>query len=189
MKIGDIKTMMGQIAPVIREFTEATVKPVLDRMAAIEKTVAEFRVPRDGNDVDPKEVERLVSEKVAAIPVPKDGADGVGFDDLDVVHDGSRGFVFRFVKGDRVKEFAFSLPVVLDKGVYREGQEYEAGDGVTFGGSFWIAQQKTTGKPDSGADWRLAVKRGRDGKSLPPAPAGVAGPVSVGVPAKGARHG
>jgi hypothetical protein len=55
--------------------------------------------------------------------------------------------------------------VVIDRGVWREGQEYKAGDGVTWAGSYWIAQKDTSAKPDSGDGFRLAVKRGRDGKS------------------------
>jgi len=92
------------------------------------------------------------------------GQDGVGFDDLDVVHDGERGFTFRFVKGERVVEKQFSLPVVLDRGVYAGGKAYEPGDGVTFGGSFWIATEATDEQPGTGKGFRLAVKRGRDGK-------------------------
>lgn len=92
-----------------------------------------------------------------------DGMDGLGFDDLTVEHDGERGFVLRFVQGERAKEFRFELPVVLDRGVWREG-EYKAGDAVTWAGSLWIAQKDTDAKPDSGDGWRLSVKRGRDGK-------------------------
>ncbi len=114
----------------------------------------------------------------------RDGVDGLGFDDLNVVHDGARRFTFRFARGDQVKEFPFTLPVVLDKGVYKAGDEYEPGDGVTYGGSFWIAQDKTQDKPDSGKGWRLAVKRGRDGKSAPEAASGPKEPIRVGVPAK-----
>lgn len=55
-------------------------------------------------------------------------------------------------------------PAVLDRGVFREVSAYERGDGVTFGGSFWIAQKDAPeGKPGTSADWRLAVKKGRDG--------------------------
>jgi len=57
--------------------------------------------------------------------------------------------------------------VVLDRGVWRDG-EYQAGDGVTLGGSFWIAQRVTTDKPETSDAWRLAVKRGRDGKDGKP---------------------
>lgn len=45
----------------------------------------------------------------------------------------------------------------------RQGVKYLEGDGVTWGGSFWIAQKDTATKPDGG-EWRLAVKKGRDGK-------------------------
>ncbi len=57
--------------------------------------------------------------------------------------------------------------VVLDRGVYRPEQKYAKGDGVTFGGSFWIAQvDELDDKPGISEQWRLAVKRGRDGKGL-----------------------
>jgi integrin beta 3 len=94
----------------------------------------------------------------------RDGKDGLGFDDLDVEYDGTRTFTFRMVRGEREKAFSFTLPIVIDQGVWRE-QSYVKGDGVTWRGSFWIAQQDTTSKPDeASSDWRLAVKRGRDGK-------------------------
>jgi hypothetical protein len=92
------------------------------------------------------------------------GLDGFGFDDLSFDHDGERGFVLRFVKGERTKEFAFEVPAVIDRGVYRDGAVYKTGDGVTWAGSYWIAQKETSAKPDSGDGFRLAVKRGRDGK-------------------------
>lgn len=57
-----------------------------------------------------------------------------------------------------------SWPLVLDRGVYKTGSAYRPGDGVTWGGSFWIAQKDTTDKPGTSAGWRLAVKAGRDAK-------------------------
>lgn len=96
----------------------------------------------------------------------RDGVDALGFDDLTVEHDGERGFTLKFVSGERVKEFAFSLPVVIDAGYFREGEAYEKGDGVTFGGSYWIAQTLARTKPEVGnPEWRLAVKKGRDAKT------------------------
>jgi collagen type III alpha len=90
----------------------------------------------------------------------KDGRDGLGFDDIDL-HETEEGVFLRFACGDQTK--AFRLPIVVDRGVWREGQ-YRKGDGVTWAGSFWIAQEDTTEKPDTGKGWRLAVKKGRDGK-------------------------
>lgn len=92
------------------------------------------------------------------------GKDGLGFDDMteELAEDG-RTLVRRYVRGDEVKEFRHTLGIVLDRGGWKEGH-FEPGDGVTWGGSFWIAQCATKAKPDTNGDWRLAVRRGRDGK-------------------------
>lgn len=105
------------------------------------------------------------------------GTDGFGFDDLDLVET-EQGVMLRFTRGDVVKDFR--LPIVTDRGVFKEGVEYHKGDGVTWGGSFWIAQCDAGDKPDTGKGWRLAVKKGRDGKDgqIKPPPKG--GPVKVG---------
>jgi len=87
----------------------------------------------------------------------------LGFDDLDGVYDECGRLSLRFVRGDVVK--TWRVPGMVDRGVYREGDSYQKGDGVTFGGGFFIAQQDTTAKPEESlGGWRLAVKRGRDGK-------------------------
>ena len=71
----------------------------------------------------------------------------------------------------------FTTPAVLDRGVYRPERTYEKGDGVTFGGSFWIAQDETSEKPGDGATkWRLAVKAGREGREGKPGKDGAPGP-------------
>lgn len=61
------------------------------------------------------------------------------------------------------KVTAFRVPMVIDRGVWREG-EHQAGDHVSWDGSGWIAQVKTSAKPGTSTDWRLSTKRGRDGK-------------------------
>ncbi|WP_010218930.1 Portal protein (GP3) [Sphingomonas sp. PAMC 26621] len=98
----------------------------------------------------------------------KDGLDGTSPEDMavELLPDG-RTVRFVFVKGE--KEFAFQVPfpVVLDRGVFKEGTAYEHGDAVTFGGSLWIAQRATGEKPEgNNTGWRLAVKKGRDGRDL-----------------------
>lgn len=92
----------------------------------------------------------------------KDGADGVGFDEMDLVET-EQGVMLRFVRDEVTKDWR--VPIVRDCGVYKAGTTYRKGDGVTWAGSFWIAQEETTEKPDTGKGWRLAVKKGRDGKS------------------------
>lgn len=100
-------------------------------------------------------------------PVKGDpGEPGFGFDDMTVEHDGERGFTLKFTQGDREKTFDFQIPAMIDRGVYKDGTEYERGDAVTFGGSLWIAQRSgPDGKPGQSDAWRLAVKKGRDGRS------------------------
>lgn len=176
----DVRSMVNDAVAVLPRFVEATIDrqgelvlirsdgattrlgPVVGRdadMGAIEKAVT-ARI-----DGVVAEAQESVAAAVAAIPAPQNGADGVGFDDLDLVVD-ERGAHLRFQKGEIVKEFR--LPIVTDRGVWKEGTSYGAGDGVTWGGSFFIAQRPTEAKPETkeaGSDWRVAIKRGRDGSS------------------------
>lgn len=121
------------------------------------------------------EIERRASDilqkAIDKMPIPKDGRDGidgapgVGWDDMQVEHDGKRGISLKFMKGDVQHVAEIVIPCVIDAGFFKEGQTYEQGDGVTFGGSYWIAQKATSAKPGVGVDdWRLAVRKGRDGK-------------------------
>lgn len=53
----------------------------------------------------------------------------------------------------------------IDRGVWAPDLMYLKGDGVTWGGSWFIAQvNEPMDKPGTSDQWRLAVKRGRDGK-------------------------
>ena len=72
------------------------------------------------------------------------------------------GRTLRWAIGETVHEI--KTAIVLDAGVWQEGTAYVAGDGVTLGGSFFIAQADTTAKPGKSDEWRLAVKRGTDGR-------------------------
>jgi len=120
----------------------------------------------------------LVAEAAKDIPAGRDGrdalpgkagADGLGFDDLRVEYDGERSFAVIFEREDRRKEFAFQIPANIDRGVYEPAKTYQRGDSFTYGGSIYITQRQNLQgeKPgdDSGA-FRLAVKRGRDGKDM-----------------------
>ena len=76
--------------------------------------------------------------------------------------DGGRTLQWSF--GDKMREIKTAL--VLDAGIWKEGMTYVAGDGVTSGGSFFIAQGTTTARPGKSNEWRLAVKRGSDGRDV-----------------------
>lgn len=74
--------------------------------------------------------------------------------------------VLSFTRGDMTYSHELFVPYVRDAGVWAEGKSYTKGDSVTWGGSSWIAQEDTNEKPEAGKAWRLAVKRGRDGKDF-----------------------
>lgn len=185
---------LDDVAPMITEAVAKAVANIPTPANGIDgKDGADGRDGKDGADgasVAVEDVERMVEGKVAGwaldferraqgvleraidrIPKPadgkdgRDGVDGIGFDDLTVEQSGERGMVIRFTRGAEVKEFALAFPVVVDRGVYKDGSAYEQGDAVTWGGSLWIAQKDAPeGKPGMGDGWRLAVKKGRDGK-------------------------
>jgi len=102
---------------------------------------------RDGKDGDP-------------------GRDGIDLDSFDaVVLSDDRTIELKFVSGEMERVASFKWPVPIDCGVYKSGEQYQRGDMVTWGGSLWLAQRDTDAKPDTPeSGWRLAVKRGRDGK-------------------------
>jgi hypothetical protein len=81
--------------------------------------------------------------------------------------DDLRTFSFTMVKssGDRiVKQVA--MPVLIYRGIWKDGENYARGDSATRDGSMWVLmvdQQKgMPGEKDSG--WTLATKRGKDGR-------------------------
>jgi hypothetical protein len=100
----------------------------------------------------------------------KRGKDGFGFDDMDVcVLDDDRTIELSFRRGEDEKAFTLKWPTIIDRGPFKidRGLPYESGDGVTWGGQFYICNEQTNDKPDlskDGKPWRLAVRKGRDGK-------------------------
>lgn len=120
-----------------------------------------------GANADPAETARVIAEQIAAFPRPKDGQngkDGYGFDDMDLVITDEKSLL-RFTRADRTDVKEFELPLMLDRGIYKPGVRYRKGSTVTAQGALWIAQAETSDRPGDGATaWRLAVKKGRDGR-------------------------
>ncbi|WP_343347643.1 hypothetical protein WJT74_05140 [Sphingomicrobium sp. XHP0239] len=96
----------------------------------------------------------------------ENGKHGLNAEDVDMelLEDG-KTLRMSLVTGVIEHSFDICFPVIVDRGVFSEGKEYARGDAVTWAGSLWIAQKDTSEKPGGdGDDWRLAVKKGRDGK-------------------------
>lgn len=139
MKQDDVEMLVKAFAPIIREVVVKAVTPLVERLRYLEA-----REPAKGEPGEP----------------------GLGFDDLDVcVLDDDRTIELAFRRGGEEKVFTLKWPTVIDRGVFKQGETYQAGDAVTWGGCLWIAQKETEAKPDTAeSGWRLAVKKGRDGK-------------------------
>lgn len=139
----------------VEEVVAAIAPRLEDRIeAAIAKAVLDVERRAQG----------VLERAIAAIPAPKDGRDGFGLDDLSIEDDSDGTITLRFARGELVREKQIRYPRG-DRGVFREGEAYRKGDGATYGGSWWIAQKdEPAGVPGLSGDWRLAVKKGRDGK-------------------------
>ncbi len=107
----------------------------------------------------------------------KDGRDGLGLQDAAMELD-ERGRLFLVLRGGDLR---MRIPSITDQGVYRNEVAYLKGDATTWNGSLWIAQvDAPAGSPgtnDSG--WRLAVKKGSDGKVGPKGGEGKQGPQGI----------
>lgn len=151
--------------------TRTPTKDLWDELSTARLQTLEWTAKKE--DAVTKDVAAL-RERVAVVevrglvpgPPGKDGADGLGFDDLSVRHDGERTFTFSMMRGDRTKDLgSFTVPVLIYRGVYLEGKTYEPGDTVTWAGSTWHCHKSTVTKPDEGSGfWKLMVKRGQEGK-------------------------
>jgi len=124
--------------------------------------------------------------------VGRDGKDGAdGRDGLNGER-GERGFslesfgaemaadgrtiLLKFAGNETVETHELPLPVVIYRGVFKDGQAYAEGDEVTWAGSAWHCNAATTDKPGEGSKaWTLKVKKGRDGKDGAPGERGEKG--------------
>lgn len=138
--------------------------PTIDEVAAVfERRFSDLTLSweRQARDTFEKAADRM--------PVPKDGRDALPLDsfDMELAEDG-RTLTLKMQAGDTAMEKSLRIATVLDRGPYRGEAQYEKGDAVTHGGSLWIAQADgPEGAPGlGGKGWRLAVKKGRDGKDL-----------------------
>ncbi|EMD8985960.1 hypothetical protein VW608_005630 [Pseudomonas aeruginosa] len=115
-----------------------------------------------------RSVREETSKALDRIPAPKDGRDALPLESFDLeLGDDGRTVTIKMQAGDVVLEKSVKIASVIDRGVYSADKSYEQGDGTTYGGCYWIAQKDApTGVPGGSDDWRLAVKKGRDGKDL-----------------------
>lgn len=81
---------------------------------------------------------------------------------------GRKFVVEMLLTGGRKSTLEVKTAIPVDRGVWKEGEAYDRGDGVSLNGCWWIAQKETSDRPGTSPAWRMAVKAGRDGKDLRP---------------------
>lgn len=114
------------------------------------------------------------------------GRDGFSLEDFDatLMEDG-RTVLLSFTGKAMDFKVELGFPAMIYRGVFNDGQKYEQGDTVTWGGSLWHCDAATSEKPGDGAkEWTLCAKKGRDGKDGVMKPEKTVQPVRVGVPAR-----
>lgn len=194
LELLDIPTLVEEAVkdlPAPQDGKSVTIDDIAPLIAAeVEKRVSELPTAKDGKDgVDGKDGIGLAGalidrsgELVVTLTngeaknlgpiVGKDGDPGKpgkdGFSlkhfDAELMADG-RTILLKFEdESDQSFSVELGVPAMIYRGVFKEGEQYEKGDTVTWGGSIWHCDQGTTEKPDASKAWRLAVKRGRDGK-------------------------
>lgn len=195
-KDADPAAIAAQLAPelerIVADHVARLPVPAAGKDGAPGKDGAAGRDGTNGKDSDPAaiaaqlapELERVVADHVARLPVPaagKDGAPGAAGRDGKDGRDGRDGkdadmnIAVELVRNEMARQIAALDKVkgdpgvsLVDRGVYKPGETYQPMNVATFGGSLWIAQEETNAKPGESKAWRLAVKCGRDGRDADP---------------------
>ncbi|MCS9316341.1 hypothetical protein N0711_06630 [Pseudomonas aeruginosa] len=161
-KDADMEALRAHLGDLVKGIQLPTV-PTIDEVAAtFERRFSDLTLSweRQARETFDKAADRM--------PIPKDGRDALPLEcfDLALGEDG-RTVTVKMQAGDIVVEKSVRIASVIDRGVFSAEKSYEQGDGTTYGGCYWIAQKDAPeGVPGGSADWRLAVKKGRDGKDL-----------------------
>nr|CAD6417781.1 collagen-like triple helix repeat-containing protein [Rhizobium sp. Q54] len=203
-ELAALKSAVESIPPVELPVIEAPELPDIGAMVdeAVKAAVAAIPAPQDGKDgVDGRDgvsvagafIDRdgslaitLSNGEVKNLGpvVGKDGRDGFSLEDFDasLMEDG-RTVLLSFAGKGMDYKVELGFPAMIYRGVFNDGQKYEPGDTVTWGGSLWHCDEATAEKPGDGSkSWTLCAKKGRDGKDGVMKEAKAAQPVRVGVP-------
>lgn len=165
-KDADMEALRAHLGELVKSVQPAAPLPspsVEEIAAAFERRFSDLSLSwdRQARDTFEKAADRM--------PKPKDGRDALALEhfDLTLSEDG-RTVTVKMQAGETVVEKSVKIAAVIDREIFKHDGAYEKGDGVSYGGSFWIAKcDDPKGVPGSGeTDWRCAVKKGRDGKDL-----------------------
>jgi hypothetical protein len=172
-----------------KSVTAEDVLPELE--ARLQKAIDALPVPQNGKDGTSVTLEDMVPilESYAAswaldfekrahdvlqrtidrMPKAKDGRDALQLEDFQCSLNG-RMLTLALVRGSVRVERVLKLDIPLYREIWKDSESYDKGDCVTYDGALWIAlKDNTKSRPGefSTKAWRLAVKKGRNGKGSP----------------------
>ncbi|ERW65305.1 hypothetical protein [Pseudomonas aeruginosa] len=164
-KDADMEALRAHLGDLVKGIQLPTV-PTIDEVAAtFERRFSDLTLSweRQARETFDKAADRM--------PIPKNGENGrdaLPLDSFDMaIGEDGRTITVKLQAGETVIEKSIRLRAIIDRGVFSAEKSYEQGDGTTYGGCYWIAQKDAPeGVPGGSSDWRLAVKKGRDGKDL-----------------------
>lgn len=175
---------------------QAKLADLSEKIAAFEQKIAAIPIPKDGRDgrdgkdgadgrdgaaisiLPSIDAQRSYARGIFAChkgglwrsTEQTNGMDGwecviEGLHSVDLEHGAGRKFSLVFQKSAGTAEaLEFELPLMIYRGVWKQGEGYETGDCVTWAGSLWHCDEANDQKPGEGKGWTLVAKRGRDGK-------------------------
>lgn len=189
-RIDELENRQASAGDAGRDAASVTIEEVAPLIAeAVERAVSMLPAQKDGKDgVDGVGVAGALIDRTGDLVltlsngetrslgpvVGKDGHDGQpGRDglqvkdlDLSLAADG-RTLLFSLDDGEVAYTAEVGVPTMIYCGVFADGTRYQKGDTVTWAGSLWHCNAETKDKPGEGStDWTLAVKKGRDAKSV-----------------------
>ncbi|MNP15846.1 hypothetical protein D3C76_1082180 [compost metagenome] len=158
-----LKSHIGELVKAVQPAAPLPVPSVEEIAGTFERRFSDLTLSweRQARDTFEKAADRM--------PKPKDGQDALSLENFDMaLGDDGRTITVKMQAGETVIEKSVKIAAVIDRDIFKSDGTYEKGDGVSYGGSFWIAKcDAPKGVPGSGeTDWRCAVKKGRDGKDL-----------------------
>lgn len=158
-----LKSHLGELVKAIQPAAPLPAPTVEDVAGTFERRFSDLTLSweRQARDTFEKAADRM--------PKPKDGVNALPLESFDLaLADDGRTVTVKMQAGETVVEKSVKIAAVIDRDTFKHDGTYEKGDGVSYGGSFWIAKcDAPKGVPGSGeTDWRCAVKKGRDGKDL-----------------------
>jgi hypothetical protein len=153
----------------------------------VDEAISAIPAPKDGKSVTIEQVKGLLESYISTwaldferraqdilqraierIPAPRDGKDATELADFDLlVDEEARTVTLTMGTAEGAKSVTRKASWLLDRGIYSAGKSYDRGDTVSWGGNLWIAQVDGTKTMPAEAEpeWRLAVRKGRDGRN------------------------